>query len=101
MTGEASKTDGAQAVTCPVVPVWQGEGSPFMSMPQKQPGARVIRYTTDTSLSSGQAEEDGARQRRAVGLSHQAPAPPHLYSVLLLWLLLLPAALQGQCCPTQ
>lgn len=41
-----------------------------MSMPQKQPGAQVIRYTReDTSLSSGQAEEDGPRQRRAVGLS--------------------------------
>lgn len=41
-----------------------------MSVLQKQAGAQVVRYTTEeTSLSSGQAAEDGHRQRRALGLS--------------------------------
>lgn len=41
-----------------------------MSVLQKQAGAQVIRYTTEeTSLSSGQAAEDGPRQRRALVLS--------------------------------
>ena len=41
-----------------------------MSVLQKQAGAQVVRHTTEeTSLSSGQAAEDGHRQRRALGLS--------------------------------